>query len=120
VNVWYETQREPDFQRMFPLLAFRGRMIVIAGRQAQPVFPVGSFYTRDLSLFGSAMFNASKPEQQACADDINHWLAAKKLHPHIGKVFSLADAAQAHQFLEENTLHNAGTLTGKVLVEIGS
>ena len=36
VNVWYETQREPDFLKTIPLLARRGRMIVMAGRQAQP------------------------------------------------------------------------------------
>ena len=35
VNVWYETQREPDFVRMVELMAPRGRMIVMAGRQAQ-------------------------------------------------------------------------------------
>ena len=32
VNVWYETQREPDFAKSFPLIAPRGRMIVMAGR----------------------------------------------------------------------------------------
>jgi NADPH2:quinone reductase len=65
------------------------------------------------------MFNASKEEQQECAKDINRWLAEKKLHAAVGKVFPLPEAAQAHQFLEENTLHKAGTLTGKVVVKIG-
>jgi hypothetical protein len=36
----------------------------------------------------------------------------------IGKSFPLAQAAQAHRFLEENTLGKAGTLVGKVIVEI--
>ncbi len=116
VNVWYETQREPDFVRTIPLLARRGRMIVMAGRQAQPLFPVGPFYTRDLSLFGFAMFNASPDEQRACADDVNRWLKEKKLHPAIGKTFPLAETAAAHRFLEDNTVHKAGTLTGKVIV----
>jgi NADPH2:quinone reductase len=116
VNVWYETQREPDFLRSVDLLASRGRMVIIAGRQAQPVFPVGPFYTRDLSLFGFAMFKASPEEQRRCAQDINRWLAEKKLHPVIGRTFRLADAAAAHRLLEENTLQKAGTLTGKVIV----
>ena len=34
-------------------------MVLIAGRQAQPTFPVGPFYVKDLSLFGFAMFNAT-------------------------------------------------------------
>ncbi len=116
VNVWYETQREPDFARTFPLIAPRGRMIVMAGRTAQPIFPLGQFYPRDLSLIGFAMFNAGAEEQRACGDDITRWLAAKKLHVHIGKTFPIAEAAEAHRFLEENTLQKAGTLTGKVVL----
>jgi NADPH2:quinone reductase len=119
VDVWYETQREPDFIKTIPLLARRGRMIVMAGRQAQPTFPVGPFYVKDLSLFGFAMFNASPDEQRACADDINRWLAAKMLQPIIGKEFALSETAAAHRLLEENTLHKAGTLMGKVIVECG-
>jgi NADPH2:quinone reductase len=116
VQVWYETQREPDFVRTIDLLSRRGRMIVMAGRQAQPTFPVGPFYVKDLSLFGFAMFNATPAEQRECAGDINRWLAEKKLQPPIGKVFPLAETAAAHRFLEENTLQKAGTLTGKVVV----
>lgn len=116
VDVWYETQREPDFIRTVDLMARRGRIIVMAGRQAQPVFPVGPFYTRDLSLFGFAMFNATADEQRRCAEDINRWLAEKKLHVLIGRTFPLAEAAAAHQLQEENTLHKAGTLSGKIVV----
>jgi NADPH2:quinone reductase len=116
VQVWYETQREPDFVRTLDLLSRRGRMIVMAGRQAQPVFPVGSFYTKDLALFGFAMFNATPAEQRRCAEDINRWLSEKKLHPLVGRTFRLAEAAAAHRLQEENTLHQAGTLMGKIVV----
>ncbi len=116
VDVWYETQREPDFIKAFDLLAWRGRMIVMAGRQAKPTFPVGAFYTRDLSLYGFTMFKATSQEQRACCLDINRWLAEKKLRPIIGKTFPLHEAAAAHRFLEENTLQNAGTLMGKVVL----
>ena len=116
VNVWYETQREPDFEKMIPLMKPRGRMIVMAGRQAKPTFPVGPFYVKDLSLHGFAMFNAPLDEQRVSADDINRWLAEKKLHVPIGKTFKIAEAAAAHQFLEDNTLKKAGTLIGKVVL----
>jgi NADPH2:quinone reductase len=118
VNIWYETQREPNFQRTFDLLAPRGRMILMAGRQAQPIFPLGAFYTRDLSLFGLAMFNATPEEQRRGAEDINRWLSEKKLRALVGKTFSLAEAAAAHRLQEENTLNKAGTLTGKIVVTI--
>jgi NADPH2:quinone reductase len=116
VNVWYETQREPNFVRTVDLMAQRGRIIIIAGRQAQPLFPVGPFYVKGLSLHGFAMFNASPAEQRRCADDINRWLQNGQLKPPVGKVFPLAQAAAAHQLLEENTLGKAGTLLGKVVL----
>src|SRR5438445_309204 len=114
VNVWYETQREPDFARTVDLMARRGRMIVIAGRQARPVFPVGPFYTRDLELHGFAIFNASPDEQRRCAGDINRWLVEKKIKVPIGKTFRFSEAAAAHRLQEENTLQKVGTLTGKI------
>jgi len=116
IDVWYETQREPDFLRTVPLLAKRGRMIIMAGRQAQPIFPSGPFYVKDCALFGFAMFNATPAEQRRCAEDINRWHAEKKLHVPIGRAFPLSETAAAHRLLEENTLHKAGTLMGKVVI----
>jgi NADPH2:quinone reductase len=119
VDVWYETQREPDFLKTVELLTRRGRMIVMAGRQAQPIFPVGPFYVKDLSLFGFAMFNATPDEQRRCAQDINLWLTAKKVQVPIGRTFRLSEAAAAHRLQEENTLHKQGTLTGKIVLVPG-
>src|SRR5205814_5748984 len=75
VNVWWETLREPNFERTVPLLARRGRMIVMAGREARPPFPVGPFYVKDCSLHGFAMFNATAEEQDEAANDISRWMA---------------------------------------------
>lgn len=116
VNVWFETLREPDFDRTFDLMAPRGRVVLIAGRQARPPFPVGPFYVKGLSLHGFAMFNATAAEQRPCGEAITRWLGEGKLRPAVGKVFPLSQAADAHRFLEDNTLKGAGTLTGKVLL----
>jgi NADPH2:quinone reductase len=96
----------------------RGRIVVIAGRAAKPPLPFGSFYPRDLSILGFAMFNASADEQRTCAADINRWLASGALKPLIGRTFPLAETAAAHHFLEDNSLHGAGTLVGKVIINI--
>jgi NADPH2:quinone reductase len=117
LNVWYETQRDPDLMRTVDLMGRRGRIVLIAGRQAQPIFPVGLFYTRDLSLYGFAMFNAPATEQRACAEDVNRWLGDKKLRAQIGKVLLLSESAAAHRLQEENTLHKSGTLTGKIVLK---
>ena len=116
LNVWWETLREPNFERTVPMLAPRGRMILMAGREARPVFPVGPFYTKDCSLHGFAMFNAPPQEQQAAAVDINRWLAAGQLKPRIDRVWPLAKAVDSHKLQEENTLHKAGTLAGKLVL----
>jgi NADPH2:quinone reductase len=116
VNVWWETMREPDFERAVPLLARRGRFVLMAGRDARPVFPVGPFYVKDCSLHGFAMFNATPNEQRLCAQDINQWLQDGKLKPRIDRVLPLSQAAAAHRLQEDNTLRKAGTLAGKIVL----
>ena len=116
VDVFYETQPPSDFDRIIEMTAANGRIVVMAGRAARPVFPNGPFYVKGLSLFGFAMFAISPDVQRQCATDINLWLSERKLRPLIGKTFPLAEAAIAHQLQEENTLGKAGTLSGKILV----
>jgi NADPH2:quinone reductase len=118
VNVFWETQREPNFDRAVSLLAPRGRMVIMAGRDARPQFPVGPFYVKGCSLFGFAMFNATPEEQQAAAADINRWHASGQLKANIDRVLPLEQAAAAHRLQEENTIHKAGTLTGKIVLKV--
>jgi NADPH:quinone reductase len=116
VNVWWETLREPDFERTVSLLSLRGRMILMAGREARPVFPVGPFYVKDCSLHGFAMFNASAREQHAAANTINRWVSEGKLRARIDRVLPLSEAAEAHRLQEENTIRKAGVLAGKIVL----
>jgi NADPH:quinone reductase len=116
IDVWFETRRQQDFDQAIKHLAFRGRMIVMAGRESRPPLPVGPFYLKDCKLFGFAMFNAPPEEQRKCAAEINRWLAKGKLRPRIDRVMPLAEAAAAHRLQEDNTLHNAGTLAGKIVL----
>jgi NADPH2:quinone reductase len=117
VNVWWETVREPSFERTIPLLAMRGRMILIAGREARPVFPVGPFYVKDCSIQGFAMFNASAREQRSAANAINRWLLEGKLKARIDRVLPLAKTAEAHRLQEESTIGKSGALAGKIVLK---
>lgn len=117
VNVWWETLREPDIDRAIGLLAMRGRMIIMAGRDARPPFPVGPFYVKDCSLHGFAMFNASAREQRAAANAINRWLAEGKLRARIDRVLPLSQAAEAHRLQEASTIHKTGALAGKLVLK---
>jgi NADPH2:quinone reductase len=116
IDVWYETLPPGDFDKTIELMAPRGRVVVMAGRQARPVLPNGPFYVKGLSLLGFAMFNMTAVEQQACADDMNRWMPNATLKAIIGASYPLAKTAEAHQMQEDNTLKKAGTLTGKIVI----
>ena len=116
ISLWFETLRQPSLDRSVALLAKRGRILLMAGRDARPEFPVGPFYVKDLRAIGFAMFNASPEEQRASAEDLNRLLATGKWKPSIGVRMPLSEAAKAHELQEANTLHGAGTLSGKIVL----
>jgi NADPH2:quinone reductase len=117
VDVLWETRRETDFDWAIGLLAKRGRMVVMAGRDARPMLPVGPLYVKDCSVYGFAMFNYTAEEQRPCGDAINRWLAEGKLKANIDRVLPLSEVAAAHQLQEENTIGLAGTLAGKIVLK---
>lgn len=118
VDVWYETQPPSDLDATIAAMAPAGRIIVMAGRAARPVLPNGPFYVKGLSLFGFAMFNAQASEQRVCAEEIVRWMTEGKLKAVIGKRFPLRETAAAHAHQESNTGGKAGTLSGKIVIEI--
>ena len=112
VDVYWDTTREPDFERSVPLLKHRGRIILMAGLNAHPPFPVGAFYTKDCSMHGFAITNATPEELCDVADQINRLLAAGALKAKVDRVMPLAEAAMAHRLFEE---HQA-ELNGKIIL----
>jgi len=116
VNVVWETQREPDFDLLVQCMAERGRLVLMAGRDARPPFPVGPFYVKCCSIHGFVMFKASADEQRAAATEINQWLSEGKLQAQIGIEMPLAEAAKAHHMQEQKTLEKAGVLAGKIVL----
>jgi len=116
IDVWFETRREQNFKQAVGHMAHGGRIIVMAGREACPEFPVGPFYTKDCKMFGFAMFNSPAQEQRKCAAEINRWMAKGKLRANIDRVMPLADAAAAHKLQEQSTLKGTGKLAGKIVL----
>ncbi len=84
-----------------------------------PLLPLGSFYPRDCSLIGFAMFNATAEEQQRSRRGY------QPLEP-IGTVEATSSGGSSpgrsrsrpSSFLEENTVGKAGTLIGKAAIAI--
>jgi NADPH:quinone reductase len=118
VEVFYETQPPTDFEKIIAMTAAYGRVVVMAGRAAKPVFPNGAFYVKGLSLYGFAMFNVSPDLQRHCAVDINRWVSQGQLKAFIGQSFPLSEAVAAHRLQQDNTLGKAGTLSGKIVIRV--
>ena len=116
VDVFWETLREPNLEDIVSVMKERGRIVIMAGRDARPDFPVGPFYVKCLQLFGFVMFKASADELRACSEDINHWLSSGALKAQISQVLPLSEAANAHQLQEDNTLGMQGSIAGKIVL----
>jgi NADPH:quinone reductase len=117
VQVYWETVREPDFDKIVATMAERGRIVLMAGRDARPAFPVGPFYVKGCSLLGFVMFKATPVEIHHAGSDLNHWISSGQVKANISQTFPLAAAAQAHHLQEQNTLQKAGTLAGKIVLK---
>lgn len=118
-TLWFETQREPTLDRTVALMAPRGRIVLMAGRAARPVFPVGPFYVKELRMVGFAMFNSSPAEQRFAAIALNDLAARGRWAPPIGLRLPMSQTAEAHRLQEANTIHKAGTLAGKIVLAPG-
>ncbi|MCA9130206.1 MAG: NADPH:quinone reductase [Planctomycetales bacterium] len=116
VDLFWETLRDPDFDLAVGALAENGRIVLMAGRDARPQFPVGPFYVKGGSIHGVVMFKASAAQQRQCASDINHWFASGKLSALIDRRLPLSEAAQAHAVQEQHTIAKQSQLTGKIVL----
>jgi NADPH2:quinone reductase len=117
VNLFWETLRDPDFDLAVACMTDEARMVLMAGRQARPEFPVGPFYVKGCSLHGFVMFKAAAELQRGAAQDINHWLSAGLIKPLIDRVMPLSETAQAHQLQESHTVSKTSSLAGKLVLQ---
>lgn len=118
VNVWWETRREPDLAQAVAGLAERGRLVVMAGRDARPELPIGPFYVKGCRMHGFVMFKATAIEQRVAAEDLNRWLASGAYKPKVARTFPLTEAAAAHALQEAATIARSETLAGKIVVRM--
>lgn len=111
VDVWWDTSGRNELARSLPLMALRGRVVVMSGLGGGDVaLPVGALYTRDLRLLGFAISNASAADLAGAARHLNALLAAGVLRARIGARLRLAEAARAQAALA------AGQVRGRIVV----
>lgn len=110
VDVYWEATKALDLEAVMGVLAPGGRILVMAGLDRRCPFPVGPFYTHNLSLFGFTITSLATHELALAARRLNGWLARGSLRARIHSRLPLAETADAHRLVE------SGDLFGKVLV----
>ncbi len=106
VNLFLDTSGHNDMDLAVGVLAARGRIVLMSGLGARPQLPVGALYTRDGSIVGFAISNATVPELADAAKSVNQIIATRALVPREVEVLPLSAAADAHRRLE--TGHTRG------------
>ena len=125
VDVWWDNSGINDVGFALPRLALGGRFVLISGLDSRPSVRAGDLYTRDASLLGFAISNASVSDLASAAGSINVLLERGALRSRAGEVLPLSRAADAHRALEsgakgrllvvpDDSLHLAGSRGGEV------
>lgn len=108
VDIYWDLTNEPDMTLAVEHTAWRGRLLLMSGLRHTTSLPVGSFYTRNLTLHGFTVTGLTQLELQEIALKINRLLPA--LTPEPPQILPLSEAARAHSMLED------GSARGKLVL----
>jgi NADPH2:quinone reductase len=104
VNVVLEMLANVNLDKDLDVLAPYGRIVVIGNRGRVEIDPRKAM-SRDASIIGMTLFNATPQELHGIHAGIVAGLEQGTLNPVIGKEFPLADAAPAHVAVMESGAH---------------
>ncbi|WP_329221254.1 NADPH:quinone reductase [Streptomyces sp. NBC_01485] len=104
-NVVVDAAGWNDLETVVGLLAFRGRVVVLAGLRSRPVLPVGPLYLKDGSVTGFVISRATTAELADAARTLNRLLARGRLRSRAVEEAPLSAAAEVHARLERGQLH---------------
>jgi NADPH:quinone reductase-like Zn-dependent oxidoreductase len=105
VDVYADTSGRNDLERVVPLLATRGRIVLLAGARSRPTLPAGELYMKDGSVLGFVISRARVAELAEAAGTINTLLAEGLLRPRATETLPLAAAGRTHERMERGELH---------------
>jgi NADPH:quinone reductase-like Zn-dependent oxidoreductase len=105
VDLYVDCAGINDLETAIPLLAPRGRVVLLAGATARPVLPVGRLYTNDCSIAGFVISHATVTELTDAANHLTPLLAKRILTPRAIEEHPLSAMAETHNRLEQGALH---------------
>lgn len=104
VDVYLDTSGTNDLTTAVELLAFRGRIILLAGARTRPTPPAGALYMKDGSVVGFVISHATTGELAEAAARLNQLLPTGVLRPRAIRREPLSAATHAHHMMEAGTL----------------
>jgi NADPH2:quinone reductase len=110
VDIYWDATGKPDVAQAVNVLAHRGRIVLMSGLKHESTLPVGAFYTRNCTMFGFTVTDATVDELTEYAREINDALARGVYRANVNRVLPLSQAAEAHRLVEQ------GKLFGKVVL----
>lgn len=105
IDVYWDTTRAFDMERVLRVLANGGRIVVVAGIDQRCELPVGTFFLRNATLLGYTATGTSTQDYSRYARRLNGWLRKATLHAQIDRVLPLSKAADAHELVEQEAIY---------------
>lgn len=106
VGIAIDTSGRQDLSMMLSDIALGGRVVLLAGMGSRVSLDVGSLYTRDRSLIGFVISNATVDQLAAAAAQINGLLAQNTLGAREITRMPLSRAADAHEQMERGRVRS--------------
>ncbi len=116
IDVWIETQPDPNLRRTIGLMALGGRIVSIAGHGPQAEVPLDELQSANISLLGVSTRTTMPDIQRKCAMALNARYTHGSWRPRVGVTLSLSQAAAAQQMQEANMRVEDGNILGKIVV----
>jgi len=101
VDLIIEMLANVNLERDFEALGMFGRIVVVGNRGSLQFTPRQAM-TKDATIYGMSLFNASQPQREEIHSAIFKGLNEGFLKPIVRKAFPLADAPLAHHEIIEN------------------
>jgi NADPH:quinone reductase len=104
VAVYWDLTKKPDITIAMNYTQQRGRILQASGLSHECNFPIGKFYTKNLSLFGWTVTDQSVEELKTAAAEINDLLARDFLRSKVYETWPISRAADAHRKVEAESI----------------
>jgi len=101
-DVILEMMANTNLGKDLPILAAKGRVVIIGSRRGTPEIAPRDIMGKDGAILAMSLWNTTRPDLISIHSALGAGLENKSLRPVIGKEFPLAEAPRAHALIMES------------------